>query len=459
MNNFDNKKIGIWGFGVVGSSALTFFDQFNCLSIEILNNTSVVLPQTNNQAFATRQDQQSILNFFENNDIILVSPGIPLHEYQSYAPKLISELDIFYHHNKIPTIAITGSLGKTTITHLLTNILQKMNRKVIAAGNIGYPMLKVISKQPTEQFDMIVLELSSFQLQQSQFHSPNLAIITNIYDNHLDHHKSMDEYIQAKFNSIKYQNSNQKALIPLELATLVHTKLPDHHTINFFCANKPTQEQLSKLTPNTSIYYLDQDRIYKIVNQITTQLLDIRQLPAITFQTNFLIIVAALDIQNISVQSIQEIITGLDIPDHRLQKIASHQGSDFYNDSKSTVWQATLQAVNSMPQDKPIKLFLGGLSKGADRAPLLHALHGKNIEVYAFGKEAQELGVICQNLNLAYATHDTLQDSFTTCVKNITQPSSILFSPAGSSYDLFDNYIDRGQHFINMVKTYTTKIS
>lgn len=459
MNNFDNKKIGIWGFGVVGSSALTFFDQCNVTSIEILNNKPVELSRTRNIVFATLQAPTTIHNFFENNDLILVSPGIPLHEYQSYAHKLISELDLFYHHNSSPTIAITGSLGKTSITHLLTNILQKMNLHTIAAGNIGYPMLQLISKHQAKNFDTIVLELSSFQLQQSQIFSPDLAIITNIYDNHLDHHASIDEYIDAKFNIIKHQNSLKKALMPLELASLVHAKFLDHDHIIFFSANKPTQEQLSKLAPDTSIYYVDKKSIYKMVNQITTLLLTISQLPPITFQTNFLIIVAALDIQNISVQSVANILAQLDIPDHRLQKIASHHGSDFYNDSKSTVWQATLQAVNSMPHDKPIKLFLGGLSKGANREPLLQALQNKNIEVYAFGKEAELLGAICKKFNIAYAAHDTLEDSFDACVKNITQPSTILFSPAGSSYDLFDNYIDRGKKFVNMVKNYTKNIS
>lgn len=459
MKNFDNKKIGIWGFGVVGSSALTFFDQFDVTSIEILNNKPIELSHTHNIVFATLQDRQTIINFFENNDLILVSPGIPLHQYQAYAHKLVSELDLFYRHNSSPTIAITGSLGKTSITHLLTNILQKMNFQVIAAGNIGYPMLKVITEQQTKKFDTIVLELSSFQLQQSKFCSPNLAIITNIYDNHLDHHTSIDEYIDAKFNILKYQCLKQKALIPLELATLVHTKLPDHHHIFFFCASKPTQEQLNNFAAGQSIYYLDQNSIYKIVNQVTILLLDISQLPAITFQTNFLIIVAALDIKNISLQSFPEIIDLLDIPDHRLQKIASYNGSDFYNDSKSTVWQATLQAVNSMPSGKPIKLFLGGLSKGANRAPLLQAIQGKNIEVYAFGKESQQLGAICKNLTIAHATHDTLQASFDACVKNITEPSIILFSPAGSSYDLFDNYMHRGQNFVSMVQAYTKKTS
>ena len=135
MKNFNNKKIGIWGFGVVGSSALAFFDQFDLTSIQVLNNKPIQLPQTDNASFTILQDGQTIQNFLQTNDLILVSPGIPLHNYQDYAHKFISELDIFYDYNKIPTIAITGSLGKTSITHLLSNILQKIGIQTISPIN------------------------------------------------------------------------------------------------------------------------------------------------------------------------------------------------------------------------------------------------------------------------------------------------------------------------------------
>jgi UDP-N-acetylmuramoylalanine--D-glutamate ligase len=449
-NNFHNKKIGIWGFGVVGTSALTFFDQFDCTSIEILNNKPIQLPQTRNVSYATLQDSSSTKVFFENNDVILISPGIPLHSYQDFEHKFISELDLFYHHNNISTIAITGSLGKTSITHLLNNILQKNNIHAVAAGNIGYPMLNLITQQQTKKFNTIVLELSSFQLQQSKTFAPDLAIITNVYDNHLDHHASSQEYFDAKCNIFSQQKNNQQALIPYEFAQKLTLKYPNKNFV-FFSSSKPTPDELQNISHNQIMYYLDNNIIYKIHNGSLSAIFDTNQLPPITFATNWLIIITALDLQKISLQSLPDIIKQLDIPDHRLQKIASMNGSDFHNDSKSTVWQATLQAVNSMTNDKPIKLFLGGLSKGADRTPLLQALADKNIEIYAFGKEAQHLGDICKQLNIAYHVHTTLQDSFHACMHNIKEPSNILFSPAGSSYDLFDNYIHRGQFFTQLV--------
>ena len=453
MNNFTNKKVGIWGFGIVGKSALSYFDKFNCTHIEILNSTAIKLSTvTNNKINTLIQDQSTIQTFLNENDFILASPGIKLHAYQNYHSKFISELDIFQANNKLKTIGITGSLGKTTITHLLTNILQELSHTTIAAGNIGLPMLNVISKPEYKKLNLknIILELSSFQLQQSQLFAPNFAIITNLYENHLDHHKDMDEYIKSKCNILKHQTENQTALLPIDLLPQLQQIEPLKKNWNFFSPIKPTQQKFEELK-NQVIYYLDNKIIYKQYQNTITKTFNISQFPAITFDANWLIIIATLDLQNISLDPLHSIINKLDKPEHRLQKIASINGSDFFNDSKSTVWQATLQAINAM-DNKPIKLFLGGLSKGADRTPLLRSLQNKNVEIYAFGQDSQLIHDLCTQLKIPCNAHTNLQKSFNTCIQSINKPSNILFSPGGSSYDLFDNYIQRGQYFNNLVK-------
>lgn len=455
--NFDNKKIGIWGFGLVGASVLRFLDQFDLAHLEILHNKIIQLPQTRNTSFTTLQDSGAIDAFFMNNDYVIVSPGIPLHNYQAYQHKCISELDLFYAYNQIPTIAITGSLGKTSITHLLTNILQHQTINALAAGNIGYPMLNTLTPHHTNTItSLIVLELSSFQLQQAKFFAPDIAIITNIYDNHLDHHKSMDEYTQAKCNIFTQQHPYQQALVPFELASQLSQKYPNVHNFVFFCPTKPAQDNI-QLRANQALYYLDHTMIYKVCNNVTSVIFDISNILPITFTTNLLIMIATLDIKKTLPESLSHILNSLNLPDHRLQKIASKHGSNFYNDSKSTVWQATLQAVQAMNDNKPIKLFLGGLSKGANRKPLLQALADKKIYIYTFGKEAEQLGAMCKELNIPYACHETLKDSFDACILSINEPSNILFSPAGSSYDLFENYIDRGNNFAQLVENYITQ--
>jgi len=455
MNNFTHKKIGIWGFGVVGKSAHTYFDQYKLEQICILNDKPIDLPISKNKIEFFIQNEETIHHFLENNDYILVSPGIPLHNYQSYQHKFIAELDLFYKNNKIPTIAITGSLGKTSITYLLSKILEKNNINAVAAGNIGYPMLNLIT--PSLQtnninYQQIVLELSSFQLQQATNITPDIAVITNVYDNHLDHHKSSQEYFDAKCNIFKNQHIDQITVLPFELLPQLREQFTIKQNWVFFSPTQPSEKELQNII-NNIIYYCDNKIIYKKAQSKIVKIFDISQLPSITFDVNWLVIITILDLQNINLCNLTTTIQEINIPQHRLQKIASWNGSFFYNDSKSTVWQATLKAVDDM-DSKPIKLFLGGLSKGADRTPLLESIQNKNIEIYAFGKEANIISEICKQYNINYYTHQTIEESFKACMNNVVAPSNILFSPAGSSYDLFENYIHRGLCFVKLVDTY-----
>ncbi len=453
MYNFTNKKIGIWGFGVVGQSALTYFDQYPIRSIQILDTKQITLPSTKNIATIIIQTTDSIRSFLEDNDYILVSPGIKLHDYQQFSHKFISELDIYQIHASWPTIAITGSLGKTSITHLLTTILQKINIQALAAGNIGYGMLNLLIKQPA--CNTVVLELSSFQLQQAQTFAPNLAIITNLYENHLDHHKDMHEYVAAKCNIFKHQSNTQQTLLPLENIDQIITTTPLQAHWTFFNQTQLTDEQCTKYQ-NHTIYYLDEKKLYKTINKTTILIFDINDLPAITFDTNWLVIIATLDMQQLPFHNLAILAQQLNIPDHRLQKIGSWHGSHFYNDSKSTVWQATLQAVLNLEQHtkNPIKLFLGGMDKGVDRTPLFLALSGKNIEIFAFGHQADTIASLCKKFNIAYQACPTLDGAWHHCINNLTTQSEILFSPGGASFDLFTDYKARGKYFEKLVQSY-----
>ena len=323
-------------------------------------------------------------------------------------------------------------------------------------------MLSLIDNAPKHA----IIELSSFQLQPIKFFAPDLAIITNFFANHLDHHKSIEEYFQAKLNILKFQNEYQLALLPFELVDQISSnfakattdkqeKIPMRKNWALFSSTKPT-EQLLKKHNDQIIYYLEDKNVYRAHNNQTQQIFDIATLPPLTFDANWLVIVAACHLCGIDLATISKVVNQIQLPDHRLQKIGSKNGVTFYNDSKSTVWQATLQAVNAMG-NKPVKLFLGGLSKGADRTPLLQALASKNIEIFAFGKEAQSIAQLCAQFNITHQSHQTLDESWQTCVEHITTSCEILFSPGGSSFDLFADYKARGQYFTKLVQNHLLK--
>ena len=439
---FNNKKIGIWGFGIVGQSAFHFIKN-DTKNIEILTDQTISINDTSTKV--TTQNPQSIINFFENNDFVIISPGIPLHNYLQYQHKFITELDILQTYN-IPTIAITGTAGKTTITHLLQSIIKETVPNSIAAGNIGYPIFDMLKNQT----DCAVLELSSFQLQHSKSFAPDLAIITNFYENHLDHHFSVEEYLSAKCKILYYQTVKQLALLPIDLLPLTTKHISLKKQWSFFSKIKPSLQEQQDFFEH-KIFFLEDEKIKLTEQNKTVTLFDLSTLPKITFDINWVIIIATLHLKNIPLSTIKTAIKEKDIPAHRLQKITTINGSTFYNDSKSTIWQATLQAVNSMDA-RPIKLFVGGLSKGTNRSQLFQALEDKNIEIYAFGKEAVQIKKMCKKYNINCTQHQTLEESFARCMQDTKSSSNILFSPGGSSFDLFKNYIQRGEFFTKLVK-------
>ncbi len=428
--NLTNKKIGIWGFGIVGQSVLRYVEQFT--------NQIQIMDQKSNSTSTITQTPQNITQFLQYNDIIIPSPGIVLHEYQEYAHKFLQELDIFAQKFHGTTIAITGTVGKTTITSLLT----QTTPDAISAGNIGYAMLNVLSTQPRPK--KIILELSSYQLQFAKAFAPDIAIWTNFYPNHLDHHTNEQEYFEAKCNMIKHQTPNQIALLPYNLIEKITAFIQPQAQIYLFSEQEP------ELT-NFPTFFIKNNQLILQKNNFTSVILDnFKNLPSITFTQNWIVIAATLHLQNINLENFVTFANQLKPEPHRCEFIKNLHGVAVYNDSKSTVWQATKQAINKF-SEKKIALFLGGISKGTDRTPLIQNLDNKFVTVFAFGKEAEILANLCQQFNIANFQATTLQEIFQKYLHHQNNFEILLFSPAGASFDLFKNFEDRGIQFKNMV--------
>lgn len=410
--NLKNKKIGIWGYGITGRSTADFM-------IKQGAHTSVMDkdPLADEQDYfalhnITYYAQDQLEAFFAAHDLIIPSAGIDLRPYyQKYKDKWLFELDIFAHFFTKPYIAITGSVGKTTITSLLSQLLEMYGFKIITGGNIGIASLDLIAHQ--DDVDYAVLEVSSFQLEHTTRFTPYLAIITNITENHLDRHGTMDEYIRAKKNIL--MKAYYKVL-PAEL--LRHLTLLESTRATLFAKNQHK----------------------KIISQ----------LPPITFEENWLAIIKALTILGCSLRSLSVVATNLKMPEHRIEYVTTIRGAKYYNDSKSTAPAATQAAVEKFAP-APIHLLLGGLSKGLNREPLIASLRGKVAQVYCFGKETDMLHALCTKHEVPSSAFASLEQAVEAAHHNATPESVVLLSPAGSSYDLFENFEHRGQVFKELV--------
>ncbi len=456
--NLTNKRVGIWGYGVVGRSTLRYLVSAKAqISVYDQKELSIEQQQEIQTAQAKLYKPHELEQFLTENDYLIPSGGIDLRKHEAIGPKLLAELDLFCDSwrtstKPAPIIGITGTVGKTSVTHLLSEILKAHGYRVATGGNIGVGLFDLLQEKGSS--DYAVLELSSYQLDLCRTYAPDLAIITNLHPNHLDRHGSAEAYQNAKGKIFTLQTADQKAIAPLELLPWLRTLTPEK-TYAWFVDHRPAEQELSQLTTNESLSFLDSEKIWslsKLYNGARTTM-TLAQIPALSFPINWALIHAALT--ELGIKFKQESLTQLSLPDHRFSCIATHDGISFYNDSKSTVVEATLAAVQAL-QPKPIILFLGGLSKGVDRTSALAQFKPYSIKhIVCFGKEADELAQACATHAIPASAYPTLEAAFTACTRTIaTSGDHVLFSPAGASFDLFASYKARGQRFKELVADY-----
>ena len=420
---YQGKKVGVWGFGKTGQSILTFVaphaEKVTVFESAPLSEAHLILLKKH---AALLVPEGYLDQFFELNDIIIPSPGIDLRPYAQWSEKFVSELDIFAAHITIKTIAITGSVGKTSTVTLLTELLNRCGIAAIAGGNIGTPMLNLIEYQ--NNYHVIVLELSSFQLELSHTFAPSIAAITNLFPNHLDRHGDLADYAQAKGQLLLHQQEDDWAIVPFEFL-----------------------EAFIPFTAHQKVLWLADD-IY--LDIISPQLLDI------TFAQNWQLIFAILEHYDIEPEAALAHCNTLTIPEHRFERVGTHNGITFYNDSKATIAESMLESVARL-KNQPIILFLGGLDKGVDRTPSIAQLPKNVIHVFCFGREAEAIHTLCAKNGLQSSSHTTLESAWEECKKLAQAGDAILFSPAGASYDLFKNYEERGTVFKKLVQEFCTE--
>jgi UDP-N-acetylmuramoylalanine--D-glutamate ligase len=502
-------RLGIWGFGRVGKAAALFFARQGHHQITVMDNR--VLTAEEQELLAKNKiafiNQDNPATFFETHDIILPSPGIDLAPWKSYSHKIVTELDLFSDAFKGSLIAITGTVGKTTSTTLLSQLLTAAGRAPLTGGNIGIPMFTLLSEQSsaekssakqqttkhpmtellttklaategstTERSDpaLALLEVSSFQLELCRHFAPDLAIWTNFFSNHLDRHANLNEYFQAKKQLFNHQRSDQHALLNADLVAAYPELLEIPATVNLFTAHNPKTLNLPQLSENSSLFFIADlsrrstlrakaDRTaYVTRNGATQALFSLDDIHVITFPENLLVVGAALHLLGLDPATLFKTHDqNLSVPEHRLEPCTRYGTSVFYNDSKATTPQATLAAVKQLAP-KPIKLFLGGLGKGIDREPMIRELAATTVRhIYCFGKEAEHLATLCTTYGIAHSAYKTLEPALAECIEVLQPDELVLFSPSGSSFDLFKDFEDRGRIFkaltLEILATHTTR--
>ncbi|MBO1266357.1 UDP-N-acetylmuramoyl-L-alanine--D-glutamate ligase [Proteiniclasticum sp. SCR006] len=355
--------------------------------------------------------------------------------------RITSEMEEFLKYCRAKTIGITGSDGKTTTTTVVGEILRKAGYKVFVGGNIGTPLFTQVESIRAQ--DMVVLELSSFQLM-TMTTSPEIAIVTNLSPNHLDVHKDMEEYIEAKKNIFRYQKAsdllilNEDNEITKSFAPLAKGK------VEFFSSKNENEDAYFK---DGSLYLRDE----RIVD------LSEMKVKGIHNAENFL--AAFLAVEDFVVKPIMR-ETALTFPGvkHRCQFIREHKGVKYYNDSIASSPTRTLASLRSF--DRKVNVILGGYDKQLDFAPLAE-------EGYKYIRNAVLVGATKYKIQEAFRKAENktgkyvplhMAESFEDAVKILKSLSkegdAAILSPACASFDLFRNFEERGDRFVKLVNEF-----
>ena len=384
-------------------------------------------------------------SYLENltGDMVFRTPGMhpqkpELVALREAGAEVTSEMEVFFTLCPCTTIAVTGSDGKTTTTTLIAEMLKAAGKTVWLGGNIGTPLLPLLDQMRPEDF--AVVELSSFQLMDMK-HSSHIAVVTNLAPNHLDVHKDMDEYVQAKKNIFKFQSVEDTLVLNL-----------DNAITNTFTGNGRTR-WFSRLGKTDNGICLDGDYIVRD----GVKVLDVKEIviPGVHNIENYMAAILAVEglVEDDTIRDVARTFGGVE---HRIELVRVKDGVKFYNDSIASSPSRTIAGLKSFTEK--VCLVAGGYDKHIPYDVLGPYICKHTKRVYLNGATGPQIRAAVENCAEYTPGNPVLIDcaDFTDAVRKAAtdaEPGDIvLMSPASAAFDQFKNFMVRGNYFKTLVK-------
>ena len=434
----ENKKVTVIGLARSGYSAALLLKSLGCkVSVTDKGDTQDI----QNRAAKLRESGIEVEigrhtdDFIYGRDYLVTSPGVPDNSdpFRWAGEKripIISEVELAYRYCPAPIIAVTGTNGKSTTTTLIGQILKDAGKDVIVCGNIGNPFTGELSK--IKKDSIVVLEISSFQLQRTKQFKPKVAIILNISQNHLDRHDDLKDYESAKAKIAANQDGSDYAILNYDDFNV--KKMGDSfksRTLFFSKFNKVKgaffQGGKIFVNLNTEEEIIGQDQLilkgsHNIENVMASSI--------------------ACRIFGVTPESIARTLKEFKGLEHRFEYVLSIDGVDFINDSKATSVGAAEQALRSC--EKPVILIAGGRDKGSDFTPMKELLRKKVKKLVLIGEAKTKIKKSVSG-STQIQEAQTLQDAVEESFKSASPGEIVLFSPMCASFDMFRDFEHRGE--------------
>jgi len=431
------KKAMVYGAGISGRSVIKLLELMKWETILVDDNVGV--------------SSVDAVSSLEEVELFIKSPGIPYNnlvkEVMKRGIEIVDEVEVAYNYMRETSttkiIAITGTNGKTTTTSKLADLLNVAGIRSVGAGNIGTPYSEVVTEK--EKYEYIVLELSSYQLENLKKFKADIALIINLAPDHLDRYDSVEDYYKAKFNIGINQGISEKFLVNIDDQEIV--KRID--TINSEILKVSLEKETDVYVFNENIYFkgelITPTRNFSLKGKHNLQ--------------NILFIVGVAKLLNIKNEVIQRFLENTENLEHRMEEFYTYSNEDvkikFINDSKGTNLESTIKAIGAF--EHPI-LICGGCDKKLALESLIEEVKKSVEEVYLIGELAPILEEKLLKSNYSkdkiynLGTLEKVIEYLAENKKESRGEFTILLSPATSSFDQFKNFGVRGKEFKRLVK-------
>jgi len=379
-------------------------------------------------------------------ELVVLSPGIPcdlayIEKARACSIPVISEVELAFRHTPCPVTAITGTNGKTTTTTLLGEIMKRAYAKVAVVGNIGISYSAEVEHLTKD--DWVVAEISSFQMESADSFAPHISAVLNISPDHLNRHKTMEAYVAMKERVLLKQKEQDFCVLNMEDCVCRRMAEKTKAKIFFFSSKHVLEEGI----------YLEGGVIYVRWADIDEKLISVDELQILGIHNyeNVMAAAAMAICAGVSMDIIRSVLRCFCGVAHRIEFVGTLNGVDYYNDSKGTNTDASIQAVLAMR--KPVVLIGGGCDKGGSFDDWTQLFPGRVKHLVLIGETADKIEESAKKYGFGEISRClTFEKAIETCQNIAAEGDCVLLSPACASWGMFENYEQRGDLFKKQVR-------